>query len=229
MTRSVLSAVLAVLAVPALLPVAQSSGDSDALTAALRKAGGWESYTFMVDEKPGPGTGGKTEARYQKGKPLFCKADRIELFRKGDVVAYREGDRWLLSRTGTTSDPLRVLGAVAKVRALRLPHEEAAALARAVGAVKKQKDGGQSVYQAELSAEAVRSLARSEHRGVAQGGSARFWVGDGGKLVKYTVTIRLKGRIGGADVDGTAVKTVALSGIGSTEVTVPEAARKALE
>jgi hypothetical protein len=215
-------------AVLGFLPLGLAGEAGDELAQALKKAGGWESYRFTTDEQPGPGTGGTLEAAYQKGKPLSCKADRIEFFKKGEVVAYREGDRWLRSRTGTLSDPLRVLGAVAKVRAVRLPHEEVAALTKAAGAVKKEKDGGHTVYHTELSEEAARTLARSEHRGVARGGSVRIWVGEG-KLVKYTVTIKVQGRIGGADVDGTVVKTVTLSGVGSTEVTVPEGARKVLE
>ena len=72
-------------------------------------------------------------------------------------------------------------------------------------------------------------LARSENRGVAQEGTARFWVDADGRLVKYAVSIKLQGKIGGADVDGTVEKTVTLRGIGSTEVAVPEGARKALE
>lgn len=227
MKRLLLIALLG-LAVMAFPPESRAAGDGDDLAAVLKKAGGWESYAFTAEEKPGPGTGRLIEVRFQKGKPLFCKADRIEFFKNGDAAAYREGDRWLRSKTGTTSDPLRVLGAVAKVRAVRLPHEELTALGKTIGTVKKEQDGDQTVYTVELSAEAARLQARPEHRGVAQGGSARFWV-EGGRLVKYTVTIKLQGRIGGADVDGTAVKTVTVSGVGTTEVAVPEAARKALE
>jgi hypothetical protein len=231
MTRLLLTAILASLAGMPFLSLALAASDSDDLAQALKKAGGWESYRFTAEEQPGPGTGGALEGGYQKGKPLSFKADRIEFFKKGEAIAYLDSDRWLRSRTGTLSDPLRVLGALAKVNAARLPHEEATSLAKAVGAVKKEKakDGGHAVYSAELNAESARSLARSEHRGVAQSGSARFWIDGDGKLVKYTVTIKLQGRIGGADVDGTVVKNVSVSGIGSTRVTVPEGASKALE
>jgi len=102
MPRSLPAAVLGVLAVTASLSVSLAAGDRDELARALKKASGWESYTFAADEMPGPGTGGALEARYQKGKPLSCQADRIEFFRHGDAVVYREGDRWLRSRTGTT-------------------------------------------------------------------------------------------------------------------------------
>jgi hypothetical protein len=229
MTRAPLAAVAALLAVTVVLPASHAAGDREELSRALHKAGGWTSYAFTAEEEPGPGSGGALEGRYQRGRPLACKADGIECFRRGDAVVYRQGGRWLRARTGTTSDPLRVLGALAKVRAARLPHEEVAELAKAVGAVRKEKDGERALYRAELSAAAARSLARPEHRGVARGGAARFWVGDDGRLVQYAVTIKVQGRLGGADVDGTVVKTVTLSGVGSTQVAVPEAARKALE
>src|SRR5215471_18564810 len=84
----------------------QRDAPAEALTAVLRKASGWESYTITVEEKPGPGTPGALEAKYRKGQPLACKADRIDLFKRGDTVVYREGDRWVKSRRGRLSDPL---------------------------------------------------------------------------------------------------------------------------
>ena len=197
------------------------------LAPVLKKAQGWESYRFAVEAQPG--AGGKLEARYQKGQPLACKADQIELFKKGEVVAYKDAGKWQKSRTGRLSDPLRVLGAVVKVRTVRLPHEELATLAKSVRSVKKAKEGGQTVYSAALDKEAAQALARSEHKGVAQSGSARFWLNKDGQLAKYTVSIRVQGRIGGADIDGTMTRTVVLSGVGSTKVEIPEAARKVLE
>jgi hypothetical protein len=199
------------------------------LASVLKKAGAWESYRFTVEAQPG--AGGTLEGHYQKGQPLACKADRIELFKKGEVIVYGDAGKWQKSRTGRLSDPLRVLGAVAKVRTVRLPHEELAALAKAVRSLKKAeaKEGGQTVYSASLDKVAAQALARSEHKGVAQSGTARFWMNKDGSLTKYAVSIRVQGRIGGADIDGTMTKTVTLSGVGSTKVAVPEAARKALE
>lgn len=202
------------------------AGDAEELAGVLKKATGWDGYTFTVEEQPG-----SLEAKYEKGKPLWCKADRLELFKKGDVVAYKDGDKWLRSRTGTLSDPLRVLGAVAKVRTARLPHEELPAIVKAAGAAQKEKerDGGLTVYSARLGREAARALARSENQSVAREGTARFWVDADGRLVKYELTIRLQGRIGGAEVDGTVRKTVTLSAAGKTRVDVPAEAGKALE
>src|SRR5260370_31459 len=141
MTRFLLTVLLGLATLAASPSRVRAAGDGDELAAVLKKAGGWESYTFTAEEQPGPGTGG-----------------------------------------------------VAGVRAACLPHEESAALARVVGAVKKGKEGGQTVYSAELSADGARALARPEHRGVAQGGSARFWVDGDGKLVKYAVSIKLQGK-----------------------------------
>ena len=209
----------------------QSRAADDALAPVLKTAAGWDNYRFTVEEKPGAGTGGAVEGAYQKGKPLHCKADRIEFFKKGEALVYLDGGRWQRSKRGITSDPLRVLGGVAKVNTLRLPHEELAALAKIAGAATKEKakDGGRTVYRVTLGKEAARQLARTEHRGVVQGGTARFWLSADGKLVKYSVSLRLQGRLGSADVNGTAVKTIALDKVGATKVEVPQEARKALE
>lgn len=214
---------------PATVPSATAADAGEELAPILKKAVAWESYHFTVEARPG--AGGSLEGTYQKGKPLACKADRFELFKKGAVIVYGDAGKWQKSRTGRLSDPLRVLGAVAKVRGVRLPHEELAAVAKAARAVKKGpgKQAGQTVYSATLDADAARALARPEHKGVARSGSARFWVDKDGALLKYALDIRVQGRLGGADIDGTDSKTVTLSGAGSSKVEVPEAARKALE
>jgi hypothetical protein len=230
MTRHLLTAAFILLGATGLSTLRAEDAGKE-LDPALKNAQGWENYAFTIDEKPGPGTQGVLEAKYAKGKPLSCKADRIECYRKGDAVVYQDLGKWERSRTGRLSDPLRVLGTVAKVKAARLPHEEIAGLAKLIKDVKKaaRKDAGNTVYTADLDAKAARSLAREENRSVARSGTARFWVNGDGKLIKYAVTIKLKGVIGNAEVDGKVVKTVKLSGAGSTEVKVPAAALKALE
>jgi hypothetical protein len=207
------------------------AAEGEELAPALKKAAGWENYRFTVESRPGPGTQGALEGRYQKGRPLACKADNIEFFKQGEALVYLDGGRWLRSKRGTLSDPLRVLGGVAKVNAVRLPHEEATVLAKVVRSVKKaeRKEGGHTVFNGDLDAEAARSLVGTEHRAVARGGTARFWVNGDGSLVKYTVDLRVQGRLGGAEIDGNVVRTVTLTGAGDTKVEVPEAARKALE
>jgi hypothetical protein len=48
-------------------------------------------------------------------------------------------------------------------------------------------------------------------------------------VVKYTVSIRVQGKRGNAEADGTREKTVKLSDIGSAKVDVPQGAKNALE
>jgi hypothetical protein len=220
---TVVCAALAVLG-----PNSGAGAADECLAAALNKAAA-DSYAFTAEERPGPGTGGPVEVRYQKGKPLWIKADGIEFFKEGEAVVYKDGERWARSKRGTESDPLRVLGALARVNAVRLPHEELAEVARALADVKRRDAGqGLTLYAGDLPQEAARRLARSEYRDVARGGAARVWVDGAGRPVRYEVTIVLRGRLGDAEVDGSVTRTVKAQGFGATEVEVPEAARKAL-
>src|SRR5262245_31564910 len=107
-------------------PAETAGDDAGQLGRALRSAAESTSYGYVVEEEPGKGTGGPVEGRYQKGRPCYFKADRLEFFQKGDTLIYKQGDRWKRSKTGTESDPLTVLGSVAKVRGVRLPHRELA-------------------------------------------------------------------------------------------------------
>jgi hypothetical protein len=201
------------------------------LTALARKAGAAKSYTFTVEQKPGPGAGRPVEGKYESGQPVYFKVEKIELFRKGEALAYQDAGGWHRSRTGRLSDPLRVLGATARVRGVRtLPHEELAGLGGDLQKVTKTagKDKGTTVYRGTLTAAALKKWAPTEVRAVANEGTVEVWVARG-NVVRYTVALRLKGRLGGAEVDGTSTRTVELRDIGSTKVSVPAAARKALE
>jgi hypothetical protein len=224
---------IAVLLLPAGVVSALAGGDSGGaakeLAAAARKAAAAKSYAFRIEERPGGGTGGAVTGKYAEGQPVFFQSDGIDFFRKGPALVYGQGGKWQRSKTGTESDPLRILGAAAKVRRARLPHEELAGLARDFKTVTKQQDKGLTVYSGELTGEAVKRLAPSEFRSVARSGRARAWVDGAGALMKYAVEIRATGRLGNADVDTTIVRTATLSDVNSARVEVPAAARKALE
>jgi hypothetical protein len=212
--------------------VAHADDKAAELAKALQKTAALDSYTFTVEEG-GPGAGGRPglEAKYQKDQPLWCKAENRELFKKGDVLVYKDGNDWVRSRTGTLSDPLRVLGAVAKVRKVRVPHEELAGFEKHFKDVKaagKDKDGNLE-YSGDLTDEAVKKLVPTEFRQVARSGTAKVWVNSGGMVVKYTVAITVKGRLGNAEVEGMPTRTVMIRDGGKTKVEVPEAAKKALE
>jgi hypothetical protein len=210
-----------------LLALALCAAD-DGLARALQGVTGASSYSFTVTEGMGA-PAGVVEGKYQKGQPLYFKADRIEFFKLGDAMAYKHGGAWQKSRRGTLSDPLIILGGAAKVRAARLPHEELAGFEKYFKAVKKSQEKGETVYAGELTGEAVAKLVKTELRGVARSGTARVWVDAKGRLVKYQVAIKVQGRLGNAEIDGETTKTVTLSDVGATKVEVPMEAKKALE
>ena len=208
---------------------AQKEGD---LQTALKRVGTASSYTFTVEETPSPGGKGPVSGRFQKGQPLAVTADKIECFRDGDKIVYREGDAWHRSKTGTVSDPLRVLGAISKVRTVRLPHEELAAFAD----IAKVSDGlaispdGKTATRTvlKLKLEAARQLAPSQHKQVVQAGQIELRT-EADCVVSYKIELRLQGRLGNAEIDGSHTRSVTLSQVGTTKVEVPDAARQALK
>ncbi len=196
------------------------AADADDLRAAAGKTAGQPGLSFTVKDGPGiPLTGS-----WQKGRPLSVTSDGIPFLRKGDVLVYKDAGKWQRTRTGTLSDPLRILGASARVRTLTPPTEELARLAKEAKDVKKEKDG----YTVTLGEEAAKAWVPPSERGVARGGTVRVWVADG-LVTKYEVKVRLMGRRGGAEIDGEASRAVELRDIGKAKVEVPAEAAKLLE
>jgi hypothetical protein len=212
----------------------KKTGDGrTALDKAVRTSATLKSYAFQIEEHPGQGTGGTFQGKYEQGKPTFFLVDKIEFFKKGNVLAYKDGEKWELSRTGTLSDPLRVLGAAAKVRGARLPHEELLELAKGMTQVKKVEAEPSStvylgVFQGELKEAHARRLVPKSLEQVARTGQARIWVGADGQVHKYSMTIRVQGRLGNAEIDGQVTRTVALTDRGTAKIVVPDGANKAL-
>jgi len=207
------------------LAVLALAAEDDDLARALRAISQADSYAFALRE----GGGGAVEGKYQKGRPPSFTTDRIDFFRKGDALVYRQGGRWQKAKTGTRSDPLAILGASAKVRGAHLPHEELADLAKHLQDVKKVEGRRHTVYSAGLTERGAQALAKPADREVARGGTARLWVDGQGRLTHYEITVRLKGRRGNADVDGEATRAATIKGLGGTKVDVPDEVRKLLE
>jgi hypothetical protein len=207
-----------------LAALAAPTADDD-LGKVISTVTGADGYAFTVRETPRA----EVEGRYQKDRPAFFKADRIDFLKKGDVLLYKRDDKWQQSKTGIQSDPLIVLGASAKVRGARLPHEELALLQKHLRDVKKVEEKGQTIYRGDLAEEGARLLAKTEDRDVARRGTVRLWVDDKGRLERYEIVIRLRGKRGNAEVDGESSRTVTLKDIGATKVDVPDEAKKLLE
>jgi hypothetical protein len=206
-----------------------------ALAEAVRATAALRGYWFKVEEATGRGAGAAVEGKYEKGQAAAFKADGIEFFRAGEALAYKDGAGWQRSKTGTLSDPLRVLGAAARVRGTRLPHEELTELARGLKGVKKMEAEAEGstvyagVFTGTLDEEAAGKLAPASLRSVARGGQARLWVGLDGQVHKYSLTIRVQGTLGNAEIDGQVTRSVTLSDRGTARVEVPAEAKKALE
>lgn len=204
------------------ITAAAVNAGSDELAKALRGVTSADSYAFTVKESPAAPA---VEARFQKGLPIAFKADRIEFFRKGEMLVYKQGGVWQRTRTGTLSDPLLIFGASAKVRVARLPHEELAVLGKALTNIKKTE----AILSGDFMAEAAKQLARSEDRDLARGGTAKLWLDGEGRLVKYEIAIRVQGVRGNAEVDGVMTRIVTVAELGKVKVEVPAGAKKALE
>jgi hypothetical protein len=212
-------------------PKQQAGAPEGVLAEAVRKTAGLDSYAFTINESPAAGTGGAVQGKYAKGQPIGFTADKIEFFKKGDVLAYKDAGQWQRSKTGTQSDPLRILGAAAKVRGARLPHEELPELVKGLQGVKKAEDqpGGATGYTGTLDKATAGKLAPSSLRGVAQGGEATVWLGKDGQVARYSLTVRVQGRLGNAEIDGRVTRIVLLSEHGTARLEIPEGAKTALE
>src|SRR4051812_34201267 len=208
-----------------LLALSLTLGADDELAKVLQPVVAAECYSFTVKDGPGAEVAGT----YQKNSPLHFRADRVEFFRQGDVLVYRQGDDWQRTRTGTLSDPLPVLAASARVKAARPPHEELPRVASGLTDVRKTAGPDGTTYTGILPERAARELARGEDRDLARGGTVTVRVDAKGRVTGYDVSIQVKGRRGDADVDGTVARTVTVKDVGTAKVEVPAAAKKALE
>jgi len=178
------------------------SGDDVAKS--ILEATATDKYIFEVETR-----NSKVDGRFRQGSPLFVRADGIEFFRQGQRLVYLQDGKWQRTRTGTLSDPLRILGPTAKVQSVRVPHEELAQLSKSLKNAKKSGDLGTFILSGEFGEAEARELARSEDREVARGGIVSVRI-ENGKVVKYQFAITLKGRRGNADVDGIAETTVTI-------------------
>jgi hypothetical protein len=207
------------------LAVLTLAAEEDDQAKALRAVIKADSYAFTVQE----GGAGAVEGKYQRDRPVSFTADRINFFRKGDALVYQLGGKWHKAKTGTESDPLAILGASAKVRGARLPHEELADLAKHLKNIKKVEEKKHTAYSGELTEDGAKALAKPADREVARGGTAKLLVDDQGRLARYEITIRLKGRRGNAELDGETTRTVTMKDVGAIKVEVPDEVKKLLE
>ncbi len=196
----------------------------DDLAAALKQLGGLDSYAFQMGNKQNG-----VEGKYQKGQPVYFNVEQIEFFKSGDKLVYRQGEKWERSKTGIESDPLRILGAAAKVRQSVLPHEELSGLEKQLERVKSEPSQGYaSAYAAHLTLDGCKKLLLPADQALARAGRISFQLDKEGTIVQYDIAIDIEGKRGNADVKGTVQRTTKLTELGKVKVEVPEPAKKAL-
>jgi hypothetical protein len=198
------------------------TGDPGEIDKAIRTVTAADSYAFTVKGAQG------VEAAYQKGMPLAMKADGIEFFRSGAIMVVKDGEIWRRTRTGTLSDPLRILGASAKVRDARPPHEELVKLQKHLKDALAADLARLVIITAKLDDAGAREAARTEDRDLARSGTVKLWI-EQGKLTQYEIVIRVQGKRGNAEVAGEVKTSVIITGVGATKVDPPAAVLKALE
>ncbi|MBI2804692.1 MAG: hypothetical protein HYX68_06870 [Planctomycetes bacterium] len=203
-----------------------ANAGSDEVLKAIQNIANADSYAFTSSDTPGTAA---VEGRYQKGRPIAFNADRIDFFRKGKILVYQQGAAWQRTRTGTLSDPLRILIPSAKVRAARLPHEDLVIVSKVLKKTTNEKVKGHFVVRGDFGADTAKQLARTEDRDLARGGTAKLWLDARGRLVRYEIAIRVQGVRGNAEVDGVMTRTATIAELGKVKVVVPAGARKALE
>ena len=150
----------------------------------------------------------------------------FEAAAKGSKYAVNYAGEWM-----AVEEDSEETGRFAKrVKALKDPAETAQELASKAGELKKDPDG---VYSGDLTAEGAKELFGRLGRRAAEAketkGSVKFWIKDG-LLTKYEFNLKGKMTVGDdkREVDVSRTVTVEIKEVGSTKVSLPEAATKKL-
>ncbi len=207
-----------------------AEGPKDDVSAATAKLADQPNYswttTVVVPDsapfKPGP-TDGKTEKGGFTDVVLSFGDNLTEVVIKGEqaVVTDPEGNWKLASELENAEGPTRFLGFI--VRNLKTPTAQVPEL---LGGVKELKKEGE-VYSAELTEEGVRKQFRF---GEPQNpkGWVKFWVKDG-LLSKLETKVEAKMEFNGNEFDASRTTTTEIQKVGTTQVNVPEDAKKKLQ
>jgi hypothetical protein len=204
------------------------------LQTAIKDLGGKSNYSWTSTPKT-EGTGvnwrqGPTEGKAEKGGYTYCRLtfndNSIELAFKGDKGAIKREGEWQ-SAEELQGDNAWI---ARRLKAFKAPVAEAEDLLSKAKELKKSEGG---LYSAGLSEAGVKELFSRLRRGATEPadakGSVKFWVKDGA-LVKYEFNVQGKFTTGNdqRDVEIIRTTTVEIKDAGSTQVTVPEDAKKKL-
>jgi len=220
-----------------LIAISVSAADSDAkaeVNAAARQLADKPNYSWTSTPKS-EGTGvnlrqGPLEGWAEKGGFAYCKLtvndNNIETAFKGTKSAIKREAVW------ESADELEGDNAwiASRLRAFKLPPQEAADLLTKTGELKKGDDG---LYSGDLTAEGVKEIISRWRRGqstpTGAKGWVKFWVKDG-LLTKYEFNVQGKVTSGDdqREIEINRTATIEIKDVGSTRVSVPEEAKKKL-
>lgn len=238
--------------VAALALMAGRAADED-LDKAAAKAAEMGNYSCTVTTKMEGGRGGgggegggpqPVEMRVKADAPLHLKSGEIEAYRKGEIVAVKEGDTWKRlerpERPAEGEKPDRRAMAAQRLRGVRAPHEVLKDLkSSAFKEVKREDTEGSKVFSGELTEEALKALRPAGRRGGGGGGDrpapkstgkARIWVNGDGAVTKYEINIESTSKNPEGEERTTKfTSTVEIKDVGTTKYDVPEDAAKVFE
>jgi hypothetical protein len=209
---------------------------SDDLADAAKKTAALENYTFKNESKS---SGKKSqpssvEGHYQKDQPISLKSGTVEGFKKAGQVVYKDGDDWKKLEKPAKGEKKQQPGA-AVFSSVKFPHEEIEGFEKRFEKVEKaaEKDKDCSVWSGALTADAARSLVSTGSKAEAKSqatytGTAKVWVNDKGLIVRYEVSVHMKGETKKGPVESDITRTVEIAE-SSAAVEVPEGAKKLLD
>lgn len=223
---------------------ALAAGPSDDLIAAAHKLSDQPNYSWkQTTEMAGGGNGGRgpgpTEGKIEKGGYAVLSMARgentIQAVIKGDKGAIKLGDEWQSAEEaaqaagnggGGGGNPGRFFARTVKM--FKSPAAQVEYLASKMKEVRKTDSG----FAGEMTEDGAKELLSLGGRGggeppSVQGakGNATFWV-KSGELSKYTFQVQGSVTYNGNNRDVDRTTTVEIKGVGTTQVEVPEAAKK---
>jgi len=218
--------ILGALGVPFALSAADPNPKETVVEAAKKLADqpnyAWKT-TVVVPEsarfKPGP-TDGKTEKDGYTHATTTFGPNPLEIVRKGEkaCVTDMDGNWRLASDLESEQGPGRFFGTMA--RNLKAPAAQALEWLETTPQLKKDAE----IYSAELTAEGLKKQFRFGEPKNPKG-EIRFWIRDG-VLSKFETKVEAKMAIGGEEFDASRTTTVEIKDVGTTKISVPEAAKK---
>jgi len=217
------------LALTAWSVLAADSTPKDDILGAAKKLGekpnySWKS-TVMVPEgsqfRPGP-TEGKTEKEGFTYVTISFGDNKTEAVLKGGkaVVTNQDGDWEAVSDSDEGEGAARFRSRM--IRNFKAPAAQAAELAGAAKDLKKDGDA----LAGDLTEEGAKAQFRFGNVTGAKG-TVKFWLKDGA-LEKYSVSVKGKVEFNGNERDVDRTTTTEIKDVGTTKVSVPEAAKKKL-